>query len=163
VRYGLFCYRKTEGVILGGSPATKEGDVIKADLYDSRGPVLLRSFTVTIPAPEKDEGRKEAVLRALSGLAGAIRDVLGRIPWYGRVVSVSGERVYVDAGLESGLKQGQRLVVYRGGEVVKGLGFAPGTRIATLTLTDYVGPDGAYGSTGEAVKVQPGDFVELEK
>lgn len=151
-------------VLLVGAPGgIKSGAAIKAELFDSRGPVLFHSITVKIPKPEQDETLDEAVQRALSGLAGAIRELLGRFPWYGRVIAVSGERIYLDNGAESGLKPGQRLVVYRGGEVVKSLGFAPGERITTITLTDYVGLDGSYAASAEAAKVKPGDFVELDR
>ncbi len=150
-------------LLLSFSDADQTGAVIKADLYDSRGPVLVRSLTVKVPVPEKGETREEALQRAVSGLAVAVQDTLSRALWYAKVVGLSGERIYVDAGLEAGLKQGQRLKVYRGGEVVKGLGFAPGNSITTFTLTDYVGPDGSFGVSADAAKVQPGDFVEMEK
>ena len=151
-------------VLLVGAPdGITPGAAIKAELFDSRGPVLFRSITVKIPKPEQDETVDEAVQRALSGLAGAIRELLGRFPWYGRVVTVSGDRIYLDSGAESGLKPGQRLIVYRGGEVIKQLGFAPGERIATITLTDYVGLDGSYAASAEAARVKPGDFVELAR
>jgi len=151
-------------VLLVGTPdGVTTGAAIKAELFDSRGPVLFRSITVKIPKPEQDEALDEAVQRALSGLAGAIRELLGRFPWYGRVITVSGDRVYLDSGAESGLKPGQRLVVYRGGEVVKQLGFAPGERITTITLTDYVGLDGSYAASADAARVKPGDFVELDR
>lgn len=150
-------------LFIGAPEGIKAGAAIKAELFDSRGPVLLRSITVKIPAPEQDETIEDAVQRALSGLTGAIRDLLGRFPWYGRVITVSGDRVYLDSGVESGLKPGQQLIVYRGGEVVKQLGFAPGERITYLNITDYVGPDGSYAVSAEAAKVKPGDFVEIAR
>lgn len=149
-------------LLLAAPKGTRPGAQLKADLYDVRGPLLLRSFTITIPLPEKDESAEEATVRSLSGLSGAILDVLNRIPWYGRVVSVTGDRVYFDAGAESGLKPGQKLSVRRGGEAVKGVGFASGPRITGISITELVGPDGSYGISPEAAKVLPGDYVELE-
>ncbi|WP_243375124.1 hypothetical protein [Geotalea sp. SG265] len=149
-------------LIIDAPEGTDTGAVIKADLYDNRGPALIRSFTVRIPEPEKDESREEAVQRAVSGLAWAVQDSLSRTPWYAKVATVKGDRIYVDAGLTSGLKQGQRLAVYRGGEVISGLGFAHGNKITDFVVTDYVGLDGAFGITADATKAQPGDFVEPE-
>ncbi len=152
-------------IIFVSSPeGIKPGAFIKAELFDSRGPVLLRSLTVKIPLPEKDETQEEAAQRALSGLAGALNELLNRLPWYGRVVAVKGDRVYLDSGAESGLKAGQKIRIYRGGEVVPGVGFAPGERIAAgIAITDLVGPDGSCTAFAEAAKVLPGDYVELEK
>jgi hypothetical protein len=151
-------------LLLSAAEGLKAGAAIKAELYDSRGPFMFRSITVKIPAPEQDETLNEAVQRALSGLAGAIQDLAVRLPWYARVVAISGDRVYLDSGAESGLKPGQKLVVYRGGEVIKGIGFAPGERIlAGIAVNDLVGLDGSYATSVEAQKVKPGDYVELEK
>jgi hypothetical protein len=150
-------------LLLTAPEGTRAGAHLKADLYDIRGPILIRSFTVTIPPPAKDEAPEETARRTLRGLSDAILGSLEWFPWYGRVVSVSGERVYIDAGAETGLKLGQKLLVYRGGESVKGIGFAPGAHVTTFVVTDLVGPDGAYGTSADAVKVQPGDYVELRK
>ncbi len=150
-------------LLLTASEGVKPGSRLKAALYDIRGPVLVRTFTVTIPDPGKDEPTEDAVRRTLSGLADAILNSLERLAWYGRVVNVSGERIYIDAGAETSLRTGQRLTVYRGGEAVKGIGFAPGTSITSISIVDLVGPDGAYGRSADAARVQPGDYVELEK
>jgi hypothetical protein len=150
-------------LLLAAPESVRVGDTIKAELYDGRGPLLLRTFTVKVPPAEVDESSEESAKRAVYGLVGAVSDLVGRLPWFGRVISVSGERVYFDAGTESGLKAGQKLSVSRGGETVKGVGFAPGERIASVTLTGFVGPDGSYGTTADAGRIQPGDFIELEK
>ncbi len=150
-------------LILAKTEGTKPGARLKADLYDLRGPILIRSFSVTVPAAVKDQTPDEALLSALKGVADATLNSLGWFSWYGRVVTVSGERVYIDAGAESGLKPGQKLVVYRGGEAIKGIGFAPGEPISAFPITSLVGTDGAFGTTVDAPKVQPGDYVELEK
>ena len=150
-------------LILSKPEGIKPGSRIKADLYDIRGPILIRSFFVKVPAPAKDQTPDDALNAALKGLADAALGSLEWLAWYGRVIDVSGERVYIDAGAESGLKPGQRVTVYRGGEAIKGIGFAPGERITNFTLTERVGPDGAYGTTVDATRVQPGDYVEIEK
>ena len=141
----------------------KPGSRIKADLYDIRGPLLIRSFWVAVPQPGKDQNSGNALLSALKGLSDAALASLEWFPWYGRVISVSGERIYVDAGAESGIKVGQRLLVYRGGEAVKGIGFAPGKRVTAFQITELFGEDGSYGVSPQAAEVKPGDYVELEK
>ncbi|MBI1921037.1 MAG: hypothetical protein HYS23_08155 [Geobacter sp.] len=149
-------------LVLAAPEGTGPGSRIKADLYDIRGPVLIRSFTLTVPPAAKDETREDAERKTLGGLTDAVLSSLEWFTWYGRVVNVSGGRVYVDAGAETGLKTGQRLTVYRGGETVKGIGFAPGERVASITVAALVGPDGAYAETSDAAIIKPGDFVELE-
>jgi hypothetical protein len=150
-------------LFLSKPEGTQPGARVKADLYDVRGPLLIRSFWVAIPAPAKDQAPADAVLAALKGLADTTLSALAWFPWYGKVVNVSGDRVYLDGGKESGLKAGQLLAVYRGGEPVKGVGFAPGPRVATLKVEEFFGSDGAIASSPEAGKVQPGDYLELER
>lgn len=141
----------------------KPGSRIKADLYDIRGPLLIRSFWVAVPQPGKEQNNGSVLLSALKGLSDATLASLEWFPWYGRVIRVSGERIYVDAGAESGIKVGQRLFIYRGGEAVKGIGFAPGKRITDFPVTELFGEDGSYGVSPQAAEVKPGDYVELEK
>jgi hypothetical protein len=141
----------------------KPGARIKADLYDSRGPALIRSFWIAVPQPAQGQSAEEALLTALKGLADTTLASLEWFPWYGRVISTSGDRIYLDSGVESDLKKGQRLIVYRGGEVIKGIGFAPGERITAFSISDFVGQNGSYGVSPQAATVKPGDYVELEK
>jgi hypothetical protein len=150
-------------LFLSKPEGTKPGAHLKADLYDIRGPILIRTFTLTIPQPGKDQSQNDAVVSALKGLSDAVLGSLEWFSWYGRVAVVSGGRIYIDSGAETGLKIGQRLAVYRGGEAIKGIGFAPGERITTFTLSGLVGPDGSFGTSEDAAKVQLGDYVELEK
>lgn len=135
---------------------------LKADLYDVRGPFLLRSFWVAVPGPENGQSEQELLQSAIKGLADTTVSILSWFPWYGKVVSVKDTSVYLDGGKETGLGVGQRVTVYRGGEVVKGLGFAPGRHIATLTVSDLFGSDGSIATSPEAANVQAGDYVELE-
>lgn len=139
------------------------GARIKGDLIDIRGPQLIRSFWVTVPKPAPGQNPEDALLSALKGLAQTAHASLEWFPWYGRVVSIVGTRIYIDTGGESGLKVGQRLNVYRGGEVIAGIGFASGELITTFQISTYVGQNGSYGTSPQADLVKPGDYVELEK
>ncbi len=81
---------------------------------------------------------------------------------YGKVAAVEGDRAYINAGKEAGLKMGQLLRVYHGGKVVAGLGFAPGERIAVLEVAGFIGTNGAYGVVKEGKGVQANDLVAIE-
>lgn len=141
----------------------KPGARIKGDLYDTRGPLLIRSFWVAIPQTAQGQNSDDTLLSALKGLADTALSSLQWFPWYGRVISTAGERIYIDAGGESGLKIGQRLTVYHGGEVIPGIGFAAGEQITTFQITNYVGQNGAYGTSPQAANVKAGDYVELAR
>jgi hypothetical protein len=90
------------------------------------------------------------------------REVLSLLPWYGKVVAVEGDRIYINAGKEAGIQLGQTLKVYRGGKVVQGLGFAPGKMIGTAEIAGFVGTNGAYGIVKEGVGVLVSDLVSVE-
>ncbi|QXE91386.1 hypothetical protein KP001_02240 [Geomonas subterranea] len=149
-------------LFLSKPEGTHPGARLKADLYDVRGPLVIRSFWVAVPEPAPGQSEQEALLSAVKGLAETAVRTLSWFPWYGRVARVSGERVYLDGGAEAGLAAGQQVTVYRGGEVVKGIGFAPGTHIATLRVNELFGSDGSVATSTEAAQVQAGDYVELE-
>ena len=53
-----------------------------------------------------------AIDNAVSYIAGA----LANLPWQGRVVKVSGDTVYINAGSSTGISSGMNFVVYRPGE-----------------------------------------------
>jgi len=142
---------------------TKPGARIRADLYDIRSSQLIRPQWVTIPQVVQGHSTDDALLSALKGLADATLSTLERVTWYGRVIRVSGERVYVDSGADTGLSVGQRLLVYRGGEFIKGYGFAPGVKITSFPIAGVFGPDSSYGISQQAASVKAGDYVELEK
>ena len=140
------------------------GRSLQAEVYDGLGGVLVRTVTVTVPPfSSSDPGARDAALgRALSDLAEGVKGVVALLPWYGKVAAVEGDRAYVNAGREAGLRIGQQLKVYRGGKVVPGLGFAPGERVATLEILGFVGTNGAYGVVREGKGVQANDLVATE-
>ncbi len=57
-----------------------------------------------------------ALRKAIGSLVYKIIDRVANIPWEGRIMQVSGEKIYINAGRNSGLKQGTLLTVYREGE-----------------------------------------------
>ena len=98
----------------------------------------------------------------LQKLSGQLKQVVALLPWYGKVVAVEGDRVYVNVGKEAELRMGQLLKVYRGGKVVKGLGFAPGNKVGTIEVSGFVGANGAYGIIREGSGMRVSDLVAFE-
>ena len=80
-------------------------------------------------------------------------------PWYGKVFAVEGQRVYLNAGRESGLQIGQKVKVYQGGKVIAGIGFDPGKEIATLEIAGFIGTNGSYGAVKEGQSISVSDTV----
>jgi hypothetical protein len=143
---------------------TGPGKVITAELHEGQGGTLLRKLDAVIPpyTPTEASARDAAIASALRKMSGEVKDVVALAPWYGRVVTVEGERVYINAGKETGIGLGLVLNLYRSGKVVEKLGFAPGQKIGILEITGFVGTDGAYGIVRQGGKAQPSDLVGIE-
>lgn len=140
------------------------GGAVAVDIHEANGGTLVRRLNAAIkPFAASDATAREVSLSAaLSELAAQTRAVTALLPWYCKVVSVDGDRIYINAGKESGLQIGARLNVYRGGSVVEKLGFAPGGKIGVLEITGFVGTDGAFGVMREGGKVLSSDLVGVE-
>lgn len=139
------------------------GKAIAAEVREGQGGTLLRRLDALIPADAAGTASREAVIAtALRGLAAEVKGVAALAPWYGKVVTVEGDRVYITAGKETGIGLGQMLNLYRSGKVVEKLGFAPGLKIGILEITGFVGTDGAYGIVRQGGKAQPSDLVGIE-
>jgi hypothetical protein len=151
-------------LFISASDGTVPGKVISAELVEGQGGTLLRKLDVMIPPHAVKDGsaRDAAIAAALRKLSGEVKDVVALVPWYGRVVTVEGERVYISAGKETGIGLGQMLNLYRSGKVVEKLGFAPGQKIGILEITGFVGTDGAYGIVKQGGKAQSSDLVGIE-
>ena len=154
----------TVAVFVGAPDGLLPGKAVQAEVYDGMGGGLLRTVSALIPtyAPSDPAAKAAAVSSALTELAGKVKEVVELLPWYGKVAAVEGDRAYINAGKESGLRIGQVLKIYRGGKVVPGLGFAPGGRVGTLEVIGYVGPNGAFGMIKESQGVHASDLVSVE-
>jgi hypothetical protein len=141
-----------------------QGKVLKAEIFDGMGGGLVRVVEASLPQYSANEqsARESAVSATLMKLIEQTREVLSLLPWYGKVVAVEGDRIYINAGKEAGIQLGQTLKVYRGGKVVQGLGFAPGKMIGTAEIAGFVGTNGAYGIVKEGVGVLVSDLVSVE-
>lgn len=140
------------------------GGLISAELYEGFGGTLVRRMQAQLPPfAAGDAGARNAALSTtLARLASDVRSVSALLTWYGRVVSVDGDRVYVNAGRESGLPKGSVLNLYRGGKAVERLGFAPGPKLGVLEIEGFVGTDGAFGTVKGGVAVQSSDLVGFQ-
>lgn len=157
-------YGTTVTVFIGAPQGLAPGKEVQAEIYDGMGGGLTRTISVGIPQyPATDAAARDSALSATLGeVTAKVKEVVALLPWYGKVAAVEGDRAYINAGKEAGLRVGQILKIYRGGKVVAGLGFAPGSRVGTLEVNGFVGPNGAFGIIRESQGVQASDLVSVE-
>lgn len=149
---------------ISAAEGISSGSLVSVEIFECNGGTLVRSLNAEVQqfAPADKAARDAALSVTVRKLAEQVRDVVSLVPWYGKVVTVEGERVYISAGKESGLVLGRTLNVYRGGKVMQKLGFAPGQRMGILEVTGYVGTDSAFGVVKQGAKAQAGDLVGIE-
>lgn len=151
-------------IFLSAPDGVAQGKALRAEVFDGMGGGLVRTVEASLPQYTGSEQnvRDSAVSATLMKLIEQTREVLSLLPWYGKVVSVEGERIYINAGREAGIQSGQVLKVYRGGKVVQGLGFAPGKMVGTAEVKGFVGTNGAYAIVKEGGGFQVSDLVSTE-
>ena len=140
-------------VVLTAPEGVGPGKTLFADIYDGIEKSRLRRVSTQIPAAGG------TLPLSCGELAFRVGEVVNLTPWYGRIFALEGERVYVNAGRESGIQIGQKLKVYRGGKSFPGVGFDPGTQVATLEIAGFVGTNGSYGIAKDGQGVQLSDIV----
>jgi hypothetical protein len=157
-------YGANAAVFVSAPDLIAPGKYLQGAVYDCLGGVLVRTVSARIPqyAVADSAARDAALETALAELAAQVKYVVGLLPWYGKVAALDGDRAYINAGRESGIRIGQVMRVYRKGKVIPGLGFAPGERIATLEISGFIGADGAYGIVRDGKDVQANDLVSVE-
>lgn len=85
-------------------------------------------------------------------MAVSMARVFDKISWEGRIVKISGGKVFINAGRASGLNLGDILKVMTPGEDVYDpvsgtyMGRSAGQPKGTLEIIDYLGNDGAVSS-----------------
>ncbi len=90
-----------------------------------------------------------------------------RLDWTGRVAKILGNKIYLNAGRESGINIGDILkVITEGTEIYDPetgamIGMSKGHVKGTLEVIDYFGPDGAIALLHSGGSVTEGDFVQL--
>ena len=167
---GIFSLRLQEDyganlvVFVSAPEGVAPGKMLKAEIYDGMGGEMVRMLDCRLPQyAANDQAAKDgAIASTLQKLSGQLKQVVALLPWYGKVVAVEGDRVYVNVGKEAELRMGQLLKIYRGGKVVKGLGFAPGNKVGTIEVSGFVGANGAYGIIREGSGMRVSDLVAFE-
>lgn len=111
-----------------------------------------------------------ANLAARAAIAQMIPEILSsvdKISWEGRIVKVTGTKVYINAGKASGLMPGDILRVMTPGEDIHDsetaafLGRAKGQMKGTLEVIELFGTDGAVGEIHTGGNPSQGDLVHL--
>jgi hypothetical protein len=150
-------------VVISAPDGVAGGQPLVADIYDGIEKSRLRRVTTVIPLPAGDDrvSRDASLATALADLSLRVGEIVNLTPWYGKIFALEGERVYVNAGRESGIQIGQKLKVFRGGKVFPGIGFDPGTQITTIEIAGFVGTNGSYGSAKDGQIVQLSDIVSF--
>jgi hypothetical protein len=157
-------FAATLTVFLTAPEGMAPGKVLAAEVYETHGGSLVRKVEALIgdyPRPDA-HARDRAIDRALRELSIQVGEVAAFVPWYGRVVAVEGDRIYLNAGKESGLGIGMALNLYRSGKIIEKLGYAPGQKAAIVEIRGFVGTDGAFAAVREGGKAQVSDLVGFE-
>lgn len=96
-----------------------------------------------------------------------VLDISRKMDWVGRVASIIGNKIYINAGRNSGLNVSDILkVVTEGREIYDPetgalIGVSKGEVKGTLEIVDYFGPDGSIAILHSGGSVHEGDFVTL--
>jgi hypothetical protein len=157
-------YGANVALFIAAPEGVAPGKSVQAAIYDCLGGILVRTVSARIPqyAVADSAARDSALDAALAELTAHVKYVVTLLPWYGKVTERDGDRAYINAGKETGLKIGQVLSVYHGGKVIPGLGFTPEERISTLEIRGFIGTDGAYGVVTDGKGIRANDLVSVE-
>ncbi len=110
---------------------------------------------------------RQAVRQAFSLGLGPLSAAVQKLSWEGRVAMISGERVFINAGRQSGLDVGDILKITEEGPEVfdpdSGLfiGRAPGRIKGTVEVISYFGQDGSIAVVHSGSGFRENDRVEL--
>ena len=115
-----------------------------------------------------DDLTKAADVAADSMKAESIR-VIDSLPWHAHIVSVEGDKIFIDAGWLSGIKSGDLLEVYKPGEQIidqitgRSLGRLKGSFKGEIQVSGLYGRDGSWGRATEKGVFSYADLVYLKK
>ena len=137
---GQGVYEKQTGGALGlGSKASYDADLRDGALRDA----LTKAMVNMLPQFERQE-------------------------WSGRIASIKGRTVYLNAGQKTGLKVGDLLMVQELGEEIidpqtnVSLGRAPGPVKGELMVTGFFGSDGSVATIKSGAGLNPNDLVKYK-
>jgi hypothetical protein len=156
-------YGVNVAIYISAPEGVVSGKPIYAEVYDAMAGGQLRRFDGIIsPNASADQSDRSAAEAVLGKFMEKIRDLVTLLPWYGRIIDVEGNRAYLAAGKEAGLRIGQVLKIYQNGKFMKGLGFTPGEQVGTLSVQGFVGPNGSFGVIREGQGIKATDIVSVE-
>ncbi len=137
---GQGVYEKKTGGALGlGSKSSYDADLRDGALRDA----LTKAMVNMLPQFERQE-------------------------WSGRIASIKGRTVYLNAGQKTGLKVGDLLMVQELGEEIidpqtnVSLGRAPGSLKGELMVTGFFGSDGSVAIIKSGAGFRPNDLVKYK-
>lgn len=110
---------------------------------------------------------RESLQKAFLGTILPVTKAVDKLSWDGRIASVNGDRIYVNAGRLTGINIGDILKVSDGGNDIYDpdtgllIGKAPGRLKGTLEVVSYFGKDGAVAIVHSGSGFKENDIVEL--
>ena len=124
--------------------------------------------TSSLQSPEfRSEMTKTAIRNAVSQLVPDVIKAIEKMQWEGHVAKILGNKIYVNAGKQSGLVAGDILKVLTQGDDIYDpstgayLGRSRGQLKGTLEIVDFIGTDGAVSETHTGGNFAEGDSVQL--
>ena len=146
---------------------TETGQILYADSGKGVSKVASGSFLglgTRGGYAESIEG--DALRAAISQMIVNITSQINKKPWSCRVADVEGTTVYLDAGLESGLKVGQKLVAFKLGREIKSpqTGLVIGRteeRLGELEIDSFFGENGSKAVMKNGRSPGPGDLCRM--
>lgn len=96
-----------------------------------------------------------------------VLELASKLDWVGRVAKIIGNKIYLNAGRESGINIGDILkIITEGTEIYDPetgalIGMSKGDMKGTIEVVDYFGNDGAIAILHSGGQVLEGDFVQL--
>ncbi len=106
---------------------------------------------------------KESARRAIPKLL----NISSRLEWVGRVAKIIGNKIYVNAGRESGIRISDILRVITSGQDIFDpengamIGVSRGQLKGTIEIIDYFGNDGSVAVIHSGGAIAEGDYVKL--
>jgi hypothetical protein len=94
-------------------------------------------------------------------------ELASKLDWVGRVAKIIGNKIYLNAGRESGINIGDILkIITEGTEIFDPetgalIGMSKGDMKGTIEVIDYFGSDGSIAILHSGGQVLEGDFVQL--
>lgn len=137
-----------------------------------RGDADDSTFRLYNSSREEQLTERQALLRygVRVGIRRSIPEIMQlakRMDWLGRVARIIDNKIYINAGRQSGIQVGDILKVVTEGQEIYDpetgalIGKSKGDVKGTIEVIDYYGPDGGVCILHSGGSVQEGDFVQL--